>query len=94
MTQAQMSERPWGHPRGRVKTPARWARRDEPGGGKVRRTRALGGMGGVSAPCGPWRAGGWAARPGRRCVPSSGTRLLRISLEVAAVSDPTYKGVN
>ena len=27
MTQAQMSERPWGHPRGRVKTPARWAPR-------------------------------------------------------------------
>lgn len=90
MTQAQISEKPRGHPRGEFGHRS-GGRRDEPGDGKVRRNRALGGMGGVSAAGGPWRAGGWAARPGRRCVPSPGTRLLRISLKVAAVSAPTYK---
>ena len=47
MTQAQISERPQGHPRGELRHRS-GGRQDEPGGGKVR-SRALGGMGGVSA---------------------------------------------
>ena len=74
MTQAQVFERPQGHPRGELRHRS-GERQDEPGGGEVR-SRRWAGWEGWPPLVVSWRAGGWAARPGRCCVPTLGTRLL------------------
>lgn len=88
MTQAWISEKPRGHPRESLDT--------DPVGAEMNRGA------GKYAEIGRWA--GWeecqplvvpgepeAGLRGQGCVPSPGTRLLRISLKAAAVSAPTYK---
>lgn len=93
MAQSQTPERPWVLPRRELRHRS-GGRRDELGSGKVRRALVLRGLEGASPPAAarsPGRAAGWVGRPGRRCVPCPGTRLLTTSSEVGDISALIYK---